>query len=376
MKFFSQKHINEKQIKMLKQTRKRLKKYKVIDYAGKYKEVIESEKGYYIYPRSDKIIDLIEDNLTPGEYKFNDLPVDLKRYMKYIDQLLFNIEYKAYKNQTEKLYYQLNEREKEIYEKLNYVTDEDYENYVLKRESVNSKYDNARRSAKRSCDKVLSLARCNLDKFKYFVTLTFADERNKDKYEEKSKAEGFNCFFEYIDGFDLDKSVDVFIKFRDAFSTNIRRKGKELYYIAVWEKMKSGKYHFHMICNEIPQEKIYNIPEWLSYDFKNFEKDTQKGIKYWKWGKSEVQEIINPRRMSTYISKYIVKSFREINIAEYDEYLNRKKYFSSTNLEKPNANYCNDDELEKFFDETRKADFEKNYTDIYDNLITRKLYNT
>lgn len=359
----------------LKDTRKVLKKYKIIDYNGKYKELVEYDKGFYVYPKNDALLDMIND-IDLDNYNFKDLPYRLQKYMKSIDDLMFNIAFKEYENQGRALYDKLSRREEILYNKVKNPSRKLYEEFVIQGGNIESDYKKAKRSARRSYKKVDSLIKCNIDNLNYFITLTFADKENHQRYKELSDVENFDLFFEYVDGYDLDQCIEVYKKFVRKIMTNFSRKDKDFLYITVWEKMKSGKYHFHILCNDIPQDNIYKIPEWLAKDFVKHKGDTQNGLKYWKWGKSEVQKVREHRKMGKYVTKYIIKGFKHVNVDEYNEYLNKKKYFASHKLAKPNEIYSNDDELDKYFDLTVSPDIEIEYDDYLENKIKRKLVNT
>ena len=84
--------------------------------------------------------------------------------------------------------------------------------------------DNVERSRRRAKNKIFDLIRCN--EFKYFVTLTF----NPD----------------IIDSFDYNAVVK---KINSYLGNRVRRNG--LCYVGVPEKHKSGRFHFHFLCNNV-----------------------------------------------------------------------------------------------------------------------------
>ena len=296
--------------------------------------------------------------------------------MYSVDELLYNIVYENYSKRNEIIKRKMDLREEILYKKLGIPTYKEYEQYVIKcKDIINSEYSYARRSARRAYNKVMDITRCNMQYFKYFITLTFADKENEKKYDKLCKNEGLENFFEYVNGYDFDESLNAYRNFYDRIYKRMKKEGKEFKYVTVWEKQKSGKYHYHLICNDYPKDEEYIIPKWLAMDYKKYEYDTGIGLKLWTYGKSEVQRVRDERKMTTYISKYIVKSFKNIDIEEYREYKERKKYYCSRNLIRPKEVYCNDEEIEKYFDMTVEADISTSYEDFLGYQIRRSLRN-
>ncbi|MNJ67030.1 hypothetical protein D3C77_631630 [compost metagenome] len=91
----------------------------------------------------------------------------------------------------------------------------------------------------------------------------------------------------------------------------------------------------------------------------------------WQFGKSDCQPIKNKARLTTYVSKYIIKSFQNVKEETYEDYLNKKKYFVTSGLKRPDISYDintipNLEEIEPFV---------KEYMNPYnEGVITKKQY--
>ena len=87
----------------------------------------------------------------------------------------------------------------------------------------------------------------------------------------------------------------------------------ELSYIGVPEYQKNGAIHYHFLMGDLPDEFLYNVANWLDYDYVNKKKKNGLGIKYWTYGKSDVDVIRDKARVTSYVSKYMMKSLYELD---------------------------------------------------------------
>lgn len=153
------------------------------------------------------------------------------------------------------------------------------------------------------------LAKCNIDSWKTFITLTF-----KDNVVDVNMA---NKKFRYF----VDK---------------IQRVKKDFKYICIPEFQKRGAIHYHLLTNlEHDSEFIPKRPKLNLYNpsSKTWKELEYYDIKYWNEGFSSAEIITgDTKKIIGYISKYMTK--------EIDNRLfNRHRYFFSRNLIKPTINY-------------------------------------
>jgi len=250
-------------------------------------------------------------------------------YHRYFDYLQKGVPTEEYDKRLEKL-----ERYKSDY------SDEDFENYVmLGRPVPTPNYKKAYDSARRAYAAVNSYLKSNVHTLTNFVTLTFAQEQNKDKHINLGSR------FDYVDGTDFDIAKKAFT---DYMRNLQRRLPEKMKYICVWEIQRNGNYHFHLLTSGIPKEEYAPNPAWLDYDTISRKYENSIGLINWMHGKSDVQRIRDSAKMSTYISKYLLKGF--MNISDDEEkmelYKGQKKYFVSRGLVKPTVIYTDDYDLE------------------------------
>lgn len=395
MKFFNERVITEDHVSMIKEFLRVYRKHKIINYNNNFIEHSEMEKGIFILDRNNEILKLVEEHLEPwldpwnviqrsieqGElvgYDYRKLPLKLRQYMYSVDQLFFNIWFNRMKYRTSEADY--DSRHERLLVLIPDYTDEEYERYVLLGNPLPTALGKkARDSARRSYKTVNEIIKCNIDKFTHFITLTVANPEKMDRHrflnETRLKGEE-SIEFAYISGDDFELVKKHFTQTMASLSKKMKRKGIPLEYIAVWELQGNGNYHFHMLSTEIPKEELYEVPEWLDYNHLERKRNNGMGLRQWKHGKSDVQLIKNKARLTTYVSKYIIKSFQNVREETYSDYLNKKKYFVTTGLNRPTYEYFSDD-----IDEGIKAilgeeePFVKEYTNPYNHgLITKRQY--
>lgn len=395
--------MNDKHLKALRDSRKIYVKNKRVVYSDNFVEFYKNEKSRKILPDNDEILKMINDIkilnenevflqlLQTGKYQnydFESLPKELKRYMRQIDNYYFEVEYQQYLRQKNGVNIEEYEKKEEQFYKV-YGALEGvegaiersglYEKHVILGHNISTLGKKAKDSARRAYKTVIGLYRANAHKFKYFVTLTFAPEKEKDKHLRKNeeRLEGEKeVIFEYIDGLDFERAKEAYVAFMKVFRKELKRKGIELEYLTVWELQKNGAYHFHLLCSDIPERYMYKTPEWLDYDYKKKRFNNGFSLNYWKYGKSDIQEIRDNNKMTTYISKYILKSFLEVDEDSYEKYMNQKKYFPSRNLIKPTESYVTDKEIDLEIERLKEKE-KSCYTRTYNNSYSKTvIHNT
>ena len=375
-----------------------------------YIEVIKYDKSIYKYDKSI-IYDELKKIVVGHKNWYNDLSSQAKYFIRQVDNMLFNQLYNAvynydnYKNiddRYKRLYnYALEHQKYEMldkdlqslkadvfqnniilgnntssyYEKYKRILDYAINNddnllndsktdlsddtillYILLDEPIpTTNNDKIRRSCSRTYQSIIDYARANEKYFKYFVTLTFADLKEKEMhiYYNNTKDENeYNLIFEYINNpSDYNECIEKFNKFRNNLNKQLKKAGVNLYYLGVPEYHENGNIHYHLLMGDIPEKLIYEIPGWLDFDYKHNKRRLGKGIKLWKHGKSDIEIIKDKNRVVNYLAGYIVKSIRNLDESEYLERLNKKRFYKSQNLIKPEIKI--------------NEDYQKEYEDIY-----------
>lgn len=350
MKFFSKYIMTREHVRALRESRRVFVKDKLVDFDGNFVEHVHHEKGIWVAPADDPILDELDSlqvyeqpifDKTVGRWKnydYNSLSWRLKKYMQEKDAEFFNRWYKKQKFKDLIPVEEIDKRLLRLEKEKGVLTSEDIED-ILTGKNKTSICKKARDSARRAYASLIGLIRANLDKFDAFVTLTFARRENDEKYKD------FGASFRYVDDVRNFKEVKAkFSSFINTLSKNMRRKGLEFEYVATWEMHADGSFHFHMICSTVPDDLLCDAPEWLDVDFKTGKRRNGKMLIHWEYGKSDYELVRDRERMSTYISKYVLKSLRNIDEEHYETFLNAKKYFSSRGLEKPKVSYVFSDE--------------------------------
>lgn len=376
-KFFSRSFLHDYHIKALKDSRRVYVKNKVMEYDSNFVEHVNSEKGILVLPKKDELLDMINNverfdyvihAIKTGEYCnyiYDDLPDKLKKYMREKDHMFFTMWLRRHKNCLNVDY---DAKEGRLQRVKGEVTVNDFEKHVMLGKPIPSTIGKkAKESSRRSYKEVNALIKCNINDFKYFVTLTFANEGKRAVHLQKNKErdEGeIDLTFKYIDGSVFEVAKKKF----SALVNNLKKQMEnEFKYICIWELQQNGNYHFHFLCNDIPQDFQFKIPKWLDYDYRKKRYNQGVGLSKWVYGKSDVQLIESPSKLTTYVSKYIIKSFLNVDEESYEMYLSKKKYFPSKNLKKPTLSYYKSDlEVNRLLDEMVK-DREKGFKKIYEN---------
>ena len=157
--------------------------------------------------------------------------------------------------------------------------------------------DNIKKSGNRAKNKIYQLSRAN--DWEYFITLTF-DKR-------------------YVDRYDYNDCVDKLKKWINKIKKTY---AKDLKYIVVPELHKDGAFHFHGLIADIGEMKMKNSGKKLKNG------NIIYNIVGYNLGFTTATKVINSSASARYLSKYITKDL-SMHIK------NKKKYWASRNLNKP-----------------------------------------
>ncbi|QVK17350.1 hypothetical protein KHQ81_10860 [Mycoplasmatota bacterium] len=330
-------------------------------YNHDYLEYIEERYNrLYDYAVNNEKYDLLSEDLTS-------LKEDVFENNVVLGE---NIKIGYYGKYKRLLEYAFNHDESLLNEDKTDLSDETILKYLLLDESIPTPtVDKIRRSCSRSYEYIIDYARCNLDKFKMFVTLTFAEYEQKDlhlHYNDTRDTSDCNLKFIYVkDPKDYEECIKKFTSFKDNLKKKMKKKGLDLYYLGVPEYQTIGNIHFHLLMNELPSEFLYEIPSWLDYDYEINERRYGKGIKIWKYGKSDIEEIKDKDRVITYLAGYLMKSIKNLSETEYLDRLNKQRYYNSQNLIKPEVKINEDftEEYNEIYYTTYQNVFNQSQTD-------------
>lgn len=146
-----------------------------------------------------------------------------------------------------------------------------------------------RENMSRAVQKVYDLARSN--EFDWFITMTF-DSQKVDRYDYESCAEALK-------------------RFTDILWHNGNK------WLIVPEQHKDGAFHFHgLVSGDLDV---------------TYHKDGIYNLNNYKYGFTTATRIKDPKRVSTYIAKYLTK---EITVPK-----GRKRYWASRGLQKPTEEF-------------------------------------
>lgn len=170
------------------------------------------------------------------------------------------------------------------------------------------------------------IAKCNISKWKSFITLTFAD--NITEIDEANKQ--FNIW-----------------------RTAIKQVKPDFIYLAVPEFQKRGAVHYHVLSNISLEDKNIITPQEDNPEYYD--------VKYWKYGFSAFDDVSGDvKKIIGYISKYMTKD------ADSRLY-GRRRYLCSRDIEKPIIQFLEYDELLSIydFDNFYNLDYNNKYEDTY-----------
>jgi len=187
------------------------------------------------------------------------------------------------------------------------------------------------------------LALMNFNSGDKFITLTFDPKRVKD---EKLL-------------YSLDWVDREFKKFVQRFNYRFKVKLK---YIAVREAHKSGRLHFHMLC-DWKQELLFED------EIREYER--LLGEQVWKHGFVDIKMLDHVDNVGAYIIKYMTKS------VSIEFFKGKKVYLCSKGLNRPfeYKDYQADLILKQYKIDTKKEVFTNSYESEYLGKIVYKEYN-
>lgn len=241
------------------------------------------------------------------------------------------------------------------------LSDWAYEKYVKNLDRFPyTKREIKKQSLNRTIDKFKGLAMANAHLFSNFITLTFADIKDKEKHLELNKEKEMFDFIYVNNVYDYQNCMKFFSQFLKNIKKKLQKLDIEFYYLGVCELQKNGRIHFHLVTSELPKEVLYDVPKWLDYDYYEETDNNGVGINLWKYGKSDVQAIQDKARVTTYISKYMYKTFNE-TFGSQVELSGRNRYYCSKNLIKP--------ESRTYAVDTASLLKPKEYVDIYQREV-------
>lgn len=377
MRFFSKRFLKEKDLRLLRKGLMEPKSHRIVDFGGNWLQVSHHTKLVFVRGQGDLWeeferlverckdvwIDLYSDPPVPYNYEWDKLTPRFKSYMKEQDDIYFGMVRKYVREGVSLEEY--NRRLARLEKSLPDYTDDDFKRYILLGYTIPTpSYKKALDSARRAYNQINGLLKSNINHFTEFVTLTFAQKSKKEKHRDAN--------FDYVEGTDFESVKRAFEDWRKALQRKFKGKGYDLKYICIWELQGNGNYHFHLVTNTIPSDEKKDNPEWLDYDTITRQYKKSVGLISWKHGKSDVQRISSHERISTYLSKYILKSIYNISDDEalLEKYKGQKKYFVSQGLTKPVVKYEND-----FEDLVGLTPYETEVVNPYnDGLIKNKIY--
>lgn len=237
----------------------------------------------------------------------------------------------------------------EIYKIHNYIIrkSEKHEGYkriekmqkeLQNEENKNDNEENAKQSKKNRVstlntarNNIIRLIKCNYD-MTTFITLTFAKEQD---YKQSKK------------------SLDYLFH-------RLRKQYKGLKYLWVLEYGDiNNRLHFHVLTNMPIKIKLSNTKEIKSEEHKKLEKEFAN--KYWKHGIVDIRLLgqEDNTNIALYVSSYIVKSLKELDLEGYRVY-----GYSQKTLEKPiEEKIYSDDSIEQIL--SRYKDYNLDFTNSY-----------
>lgn len=201
----------------------------------------------------------------------------------------------------------------------------------------------SKKNIDRSKFQLQRLIKANENKFKTFITLTFADN--------------------VISIEDANKKFDI-------WRTKIKSIYKDFSYVCVPEFQKRGAVHYHLLTDlEIENEyqyirrnKLTKVKLILSQEGKS----SQFDVRYWSYGFSSVYNMKDINVVG-YITKYMTKDID-------NRLFGKRRYLSSNNLIKPNEYYINlhdDQDFNLIADILANSNitYDSSYLDVFGDVI-------
>lgn len=224
---------------------------------------------------------------------------------------------------------------------------DDYDPFDLENTSIPEKEDRTTERRSQTVRDARNLTRRlalnNFNNGDKFITLTFDPKKVKDQKMLYS--------LDYVD--------KEFKKFIQRFNYHFKTKLK---YIAVREAHKSGRLHFHMLCDWDKQ---------LLFEDEIREFERYIGSNIWKHGFVDIKTIDHVDNVGAYIIKYMTKNL------SIELYKNKKLYLCSKGLKRPVVYKDYEAELiiKEYKLDIKKEVFTNSYESEYLGKIVYKEYN-
>lgn len=156
--------------------------------------------------------------------------------------------------------------------------------------------------------------------FRWFVTLTFDPEK--------------------IDSFDFEIAKKALLK----WCRLMRDRYKRFDYIIIPELHQSGAVHFHGLFGDMPANFVAATHPRTGKPLVRNDRQVYNLID-WEYGFSDCEQVESPERAASYITKYVTTA-----LLTNKEMYNKKRYFNSQGLHKPDVSYAmeNNEELSGF----------------------------
>lgn len=185
------------------------------------------------------------------------------------------------------------------------------------------------------------LAKCNIEDWNTFITLTFADNIT---------------------------DINIANKKLNYFCNKVRRVFPNFMYLCIPEFQKRGAVHYHLLTNI-----NVNNTELI------YKQETNKKflhVKYWNEGFTSVEKLNgDKKKIIGYISKYMTKDID-------NRLFGRRRYFYSLNLKKPRVEYLDLENLKhkKYLEKlinNKKVVYENIYINPYNNekILFKEFHN-
>lgn len=161
----------------------------------------------------------------------------------------------------------------------------------------------------------------NYNSWEYFITLTF-DFREIGEYSH-------------------ERAIELLTKWID----NQKHQNRGFTYILVPEFHKSGRLHFHGLVSHVPKWKLEEARNPLTNRLIKVNGLQIYNLSNYKLGFTTISKIQDQEKVSNYISKYATKDLITLK--------NKKRYWYSRNLAKPNVEFIKiDTSLKEFINGT------------------------
>ena len=194
-------------------------------------------------------------------------------------------------------------------------------------------------------NKIIDLVKNNQEKWRYFITLTFADNKKNNDYKKVK-----TIFKNWVK--DIKKNHNL-----------------RFHYIYVIEEHKSGLFHIHLIASDIGKEYLKQaINNKLTSKTYGKKIPNQYNLTLWRYGFTNVKRINTySDKVATYVGKYITKVLKNDLFIDFNE--------NNNTFKKNSLNFygCSRglDRLKKTT--TQKEIIQETTLDIFGEVLTNNL---